>query len=74
MITSHRGVVPRSALVPVLFSSAAALLFHGSLGAQQAGHYVGGATGLENGTAPPPGAYAIYFPYVNRIDGHLSCP
>jgi len=36
--------------------------------AQEAGHYLGGSTGLENGSAPPPGAYASYLPYINHVD------
>ena len=32
-----------------------------------AGHYVGGITGLENGTAPPPGFFGTFLPYVNHI-------
>ena len=29
--------------------------------AQQAGHYIGGVTGLENGTTAPPGFFATYW-------------
>jgi hypothetical protein len=47
---------------------AAALLIRSTLSAQQVGHYVAGDTGLENVTAPPPGGYATYLPYVNRVD------
>lgn len=36
--------------------------------AQQAGHYVGGITGLENGSTAPPGFYASYLPAVQRVD------
>jgi hypothetical protein len=36
--------------------------------AQLAGHYIGAATGLENGTAAPPGFYATFFPVVERVD------
>jgi hypothetical protein len=35
---------------------------------QQAGHYIGGASGLENGTTAPPGFYATFFPLVERVD------
>jgi hypothetical protein len=38
------------------------------LHAQQTGHYVGGITGLENGSTPPPGLFFTYLPYINRID------
>ena len=44
--------------------------FQGSLYvafSQLAGHYIGGATGLENGTAAPPGAYSTFFPVVEHI-------
>jgi hypothetical protein len=36
--------------------------------AQQTGHYLQGITGLDNGTALPPGAYVSYLPYVYKID------
>ena len=42
------------------------------LGAQQFGHYIGGFTGLENGTSAPPGFYAAAFGLaepVNSIKG-----
>ena len=35
---------------------------------QLAGHYIGAATGLENGTAAPPGFYGTFFPVVERVD------
>ena len=35
---------------------------------QVAGHYIGGATGLENGTTAPPGFYGTFFPFVERVD------
>lgn len=41
--------------------------FH-SLYAQQVGHYLGGATGLENGSGAPPGFYGTYLGYVNPVD------
>ncbi len=57
----------------ILLVTSAALLIVGLLPgptacAQQAGHYIGGATGLENGTGAPPGFYATYFPLVERVD------
>jgi hypothetical protein len=36
--------------------------------AQQVGHYIGGFTGLENGTSPPPGFYAAAFGLVEPVD------
>jgi len=35
---------------------------------QQVGHYLGGATGLENGSTAPPGFYGTYLAYVNPVD------
>ena len=43
-------------------------LFHFPLYAQVAGHYLGGITGLENGSTAPPSVTITYLPYVNRID------
>jgi hypothetical protein len=36
--------------------------------AQQTGHYIGGATGLENGTTAPPGFFATFLPVVERVN------
>jgi hypothetical protein len=36
--------------------------------AQQLGHYIGGFTGLENGSTPPPGLYAATFGLFEPID------
>jgi hypothetical protein len=36
--------------------------------AQLAGHYIGGATGLENGTAAPPGFFGTFLPVVEDVD------
>ena len=36
--------------------------------AQQAGHYIGGATGLENGNTAPPGFFASFLPVVERVN------
>lgn len=35
---------------------------------QQLGHYIGGFTGLENGSAAPPGVYAAGFGLVEPVD------
>jgi hypothetical protein len=35
---------------------------------QQAGHYIGGVTGLENGTTAPPGFYGTFLPIVERVN------
>jgi hypothetical protein len=40
----------------------------GSMSAQDTGHYIEGATGLDNGTLAPPGLYFQYLPYVYKID------
>jgi hypothetical protein len=44
------------------------LLTPSLLRAQQLGHYLEGATGLENGSGPPPGFYATYLGYVNPVN------
>jgi hypothetical protein len=36
--------------------------------AQLAGHYIGGATGLEDGSTAPPGFYGTFFPVVERVN------
>jgi hypothetical protein len=36
--------------------------------AQQSGHYIGGATGLENGTAAPPGFFGTFLPVVEDVN------
>ena len=35
---------------------------------QVAGHYIGGATGLEDGSTAPPGFYGTFFPVVERVN------
>jgi hypothetical protein len=45
-----------------------ALLFPSWLSAQQLGHYIGGFTGLENGSSAPPGFYAAAFGLIEPID------
>jgi len=47
---------------------AGALLFPSLLSAQQLGHYIGGFTGLENGSSAPPGFYAAAFGLVEPIN------
>jgi hypothetical protein len=44
------------------------VLFQPSVRAQQAGHYIGAATGLENGSTAPPGFYGTFLPVVERVD------
>jgi hypothetical protein len=36
--------------------------------AQLAGHYIGAATGLENGSAAPPGLFITFLPVVERVN------
>jgi hypothetical protein len=43
----------------------ALIFFSSRLNAQQSGHYLQGITGLDNGTAPPPGIYLTYAAWVN---------
>jgi hypothetical protein len=52
----------------LIFSVAGLLLFQPSAYAQVAGHYLGGVTGLENGSGTPPGFYGTYLGYVNPVD------
>jgi len=59
----------RLTIVSLLIAFVAApFLFKPSAYAQQVGHYIGGATGLENGTDPPPGFYGSYFGFVNPVN------
>ena len=44
------------------------LLSSSLLHAQQLGHYIGGFTGLENGSSPPPGFYGAAFGLVEPVD------
>jgi hypothetical protein len=52
----------------VLFTIVIAVLASSSAFAQQNGHYLHGITGLENGSAPPPGFYITYAPYLNLVN------
>jgi hypothetical protein len=52
----------------LLIVIAGVALFTSSSYAQVAGHYLGGITGLENGSDPPPGFYGAYLGYVNPVD------
>ncbi len=54
----RRHRVPLIALIALIF-------FSDRLNAQQSGHYLQGITGLDNGTAPPPGIYLTYAAWVN---------
>jgi hypothetical protein len=53
-----------SRLLPLVALAALSLNSRG----QQLGHYIGGFTGLENGTAPPPGFYGAAMGMVQPID------
>lgn len=63
---AHRLALRRNALLIAFLATA--FLHTAPLQSQVAGHYLGGATGLENGSAAPPGAYAIFFPLVNHVN------
>jgi len=52
----------------LVFAASIPLLLAPAIHAQQVGHYVEGATGLENGTAPPPGLFVGYLAYVNPVN------
>jgi hypothetical protein len=47
---------------------ASPFILPGAAYGQLAGHYIGAATGLENGTPAPPGFYGTFFPVVERVD------
>jgi hypothetical protein len=47
---------------------AGTILFPSLLNAQQLGHYIGGFTGLENGSSAPPGFYAAAFGMAEPVD------
>jgi len=46
----------------------ATMLFSSGICAQQGGHYIGGATGLENGSTAPPGIFVSEIPIVERVN------
>jgi hypothetical protein len=46
----------------------ALLLTRSTTQAQSLGHYLQGATGLDNGSAPPPGIYLTYLPLIESVD------
>jgi hypothetical protein len=52
----------------ILFAIIAAVLTSTAAFAQQNGHYLQGITGLEDGSAPPPGFYVTYAPYLNLVN------
>ncbi|WP_197414026.1 SphA family protein [Terracidiphilus gabretensis] len=54
-------VISVALLIPAFLS------VHRAFG-QQAGHYIGGATGLENGSTAPPGFFLSFLPVVERVD------
>ena len=67
MVFSLRGFALRIWLL-LLATLAAGSLFQTSLHAQELGHYIGGFTGLENGSSAPPGFYAAAFGLVEPIN------
>ena len=52
----------------VLLSVATLLTLSTSITAQEIGHYLQGAAGLDSGSAPPPGVYFTYLPYIYFVD------
>jgi hypothetical protein len=44
------------------------LISETNLRGQYVGHYIGGATGLENGTTAPPGLFITYIPVVENVN------
>ena len=66
MVLSVRAVICQSFMVGIFALSLS------PSNAQQLGHYIGGFTGLENGSSPPPGLYAAAFglgEHINSIKG-----
>src|ERR1700678_2294294 len=69
-----RGRAPLFHLPTGIFRSAAFVLLAAlfltapAVVAQQNGHYLQGITGLDDGTAPPPGIYFTYLPYLNLVN------
>jgi hypothetical protein len=63
LVTNLRTVVCPGFLAVAL----AMLAFVPWAGAQQLGHYIGGFSGLENGTSAPPGFYAAEFGLVEPV-------
>ena len=39
---------------------------------QEVGHYLQGSAGLDSGSAPPPGIYFVYSPYLNFVDAAIG--
>src|SRR5580692_784579 len=67
MAASKISPVKRSVFPRILLTIALSLISL-SVRGQQLGHYIGGFTGLENGSSPPPGFYAAAFGLVEPID------
>lgn len=66
---SRLGLIVARLFRPALCLFAAVLFLAApALRAQQSGHYLQGITGLDNGTALPPGFYVSYVPYLNLIN------
>jgi hypothetical protein len=63
-----RSSVLRVWFLFVISVVAGPLLLPSLLQAQQLGHYIGGFTGLENGSSAPPGFYAASFGLVEPVD------
>ncbi|WP_198137519.1 transporter [Terriglobus sp. TAA 43] len=59
--------VRTEARLAFLTTALAISLFVSCAGAQQVGHYIGGFTGLDNGTSAPPGFYAAGFGLVEPV-------
>lgn len=57
-----------SGAFPRLFVLVSLIALSRPIFAQQLGHYIGGFTGLENGSTAPPGFYAAGFGLVEPID------
>src|SRR5262245_18312325 len=56
-----------NALGVFIGSTSALALSCAPASAQMTGHYIGGITGLDNGTAAPPGFVFTYLPLVYQV-------
>ncbi len=65
---ARRGARQHARLLAIVLAGLVACVTGRFAAAQQNGHYVGGITGLGNGSTLPPGTYASYLPYLNHID------
>jgi hypothetical protein len=66
--TAAKRAVTARVLQSLFFIVVVAVMASTTALAQQNGHYLQGVTGLENSSAPPPGFYVTYAPYLDLVD------